>query len=1141
MRRLRNLLGGLLLVAAIVATGSSALARNAAAPGGTGAEPSSPVLRPLATAVAADPPPAALRPLATTVVADPPPNDDFANATPISGDSGSASGTNVAATLEAGEPTQIQVGDAMPSPIGKTVWWKWTAPADGNYVFDTFGSGVQDTVLAVYSGSSLATLTLVGSGDDADGVRQSRASFDAQGGVVYYVQVGSYDGGEEDAIALNWKVNPVANDGFAHPSTITGISGSLSSSNVGATLDINEPGASATLNESVWYTWTAPADGEVVFMLTSAASRGWLSVYTGSDITSLDQLGNEFGGSLETVVITAAPGTTYRIQVGTANGVAPSSFVLQWALQALAPDPPTLTAATPGNGTVGLSWSPPAQNGGTSVTGYKVYRGLAQGGETLLTTLGNVTSFNDTTVTNGTTYWYEVAAVNAVGEGNPSNELSATPATIPGAPSLSLAGGAGSGSGVNLSWTPPTSNGGAAITAYKLYRGTSAGAETLYKTLGPVTDYQDVGASDGTTYFYKVSAVNSAGEGPRSNERSATPTAPATAPGAPTLAPATPGNSSVTLAWTPPASDGGSTITTYKIYRSTSSGGETLLDTVGTVTGYSDTTAVNGTTYFYEVSAVNPVGEGARSNERSATPSPPATVPGQPGITRAAPGTNTVTLEWITPGSGGSPITGFKIYRGTTANGETLLTTTGVVDSYTDATVASGQAYFYEVSAVNAVGEGVRSDEHPVTTLPVAPALDSAVAGDTSVALTWSAPTPSGGAPLTNYKLYRTPAGGSEALLATIDPTVTSYTDQAVVNGTTYTYTVSAVNVGGEGPKSAARSATPATVPHAPSLDSATAGNTTVTLSWSPPVTNGGAAITNYRIYRAAGTGSIALVATVGNVTSYTDVVSNRDVYDYRVTAVNAMGEGPGSVFVTAVPTAALYGAPDWWSGDCDAGAWNVKAAALGWAGAGAHRTGAMYLGIPVCGPSPASDGAPTVPWSGPGAAIPEWSSAEYAFRFMEQVYGVTPYAASAGDVVRDYTSAAGGGLQVVANGTAGSAPEPGDVISFDSASGGFVGVVAWSQVDGSGNGELRLIAQNDTTGGWRRLSVSGWVVQPFGGNTPYGWLHDPGERGGGNVLPKSGTGRPPTDPPAETVPRPDIPSFTPPTGSRVPPPPPPG
>ncbi len=71
-----------------------------------------------------------------------------------------------------------------------------------------------------------------------------------------------------------------------------------------------------------------------------------------------------------------------------------------------------------------MQWSAPAWDGGSAVTGYNVYRGTSSGGETLLTQVGNVTSYTDSTATNGTTYFYKVSAVNSVGEGPLSSELS---------------------------------------------------------------------------------------------------------------------------------------------------------------------------------------------------------------------------------------------------------------------------------------------------------------------------------------------------------------------------------------------------------------------------------------------------------------------------------------------------------------------------------------------------------------------------------------------------------------------------------------------------------------------------------------------------------------------------------------------
>src|SRR6266550_2109187 len=171
------------------------------------------------------------------------------------------------------------------------------------------------------------------------------------------------------------------------------------------------------------------------------------------------------------------------------------------------------------------------------------------------------------------------------------------------------------------------------------------------------------------------------------------PPPPNSPPSAPQNLAATGGHAQVTLTWQTPASDGGSPITNYKIYRGGAPSTETLLTTVGAVTSYTDTAVTNGVTYYYQVSAVNNAGEGPKSNEASATPNappPPPSPPSAPQNLVATAGNAQVGLTWQAPASnGGSPITNYRIYRGTSSNGETLLASIGNVPTYTDTTVTN--------------------------------------------------------------------------------------------------------------------------------------------------------------------------------------------------------------------------------------------------------------------------------------------------------------------------------------------------------------------------------------------------------------------------------------------------------------------
>ncbi len=190
---------------------------------------------------------------------------------------------------------------------------------------------------------------------------------------------------------------------------------------------------------------------------------------------------------------------------------------LDFALRSSAPQGLTATA---GPAKVTLAWSTPSSNGGSSIAGYKVYRGSVPSGEALLITVGNQTSYNDVAVAPRTSYYYKVTAYNTVGESIFSNEASATTTPAPSSPRNLVAQG-GSGQ-ITLTWNVPSSNGGSPITGYTIYRGSTSSSETLLSNTGNQTVYSDTSLNAGQTYYYEVTAVSAAGTGSFSNEATAT-------------------------------------------------------------------------------------------------------------------------------------------------------------------------------------------------------------------------------------------------------------------------------------------------------------------------------------------------------------------------------------------------------------------------------------------------------------------------------------------------------------------------------------------------------------------------------------------------------------------------------------------
>ncbi|WP_379159665.1 cadherin-like beta sandwich domain-containing protein [Paenibacillus sp. sgz5001063] len=196
---------------------------------------------------------------------------------------------------------------------------------------------------------------------------------------------------------------------------------------------------------------------------------------------------------------------------------------------------------------------------------------------------------------------------------------------------------------------------------------------------------------------------------------------------------------------------------------------------------------------------------------------------------------------------------------------------------------------------------------HPVFTIAVKdttpPVLAAPTAGDAAVTLAWS---PVSGA--TGYKVFASTVPGTYGTaLATLGAAADSYTAAGLTNGTTYSFVVKAVNGGGDSEASAEVSATPRTVPSAPVILGATAGDGQATINFTPPADNGGSAITSYEITASPG-GSI----TTGTASPITITgLANGTAYTFTVTAINGAGKSAKSASSSPItPIAHTSGTP---------------------------------------------------------------------------------------------------------------------------------------------------------------------------------------------------------------------------------------
>jgi 6-phosphogluconolactonase (cycloisomerase 2 family)/alpha-tubulin suppressor-like RCC1 family protein/fibronectin type 3 domain-containing protein len=398
----------------------------------------------------------------------------------------------------------------------------------------------------------------------------SYTHYGVNGGTVYYYRVAATDGAGSSSASAEISVETA----LAAPKGVT---------------------ATAT-NGQITVSWTA-ATGATGYNLYYGTEPG----VTTASLTKV--VGAPSGSAIAGLV----NGTRYYLAVTAVNGSDESPLSAEVSVLPLAlPAAPTTVSATAGIGQITVNWLPVS-----GASSYNIYYSTTSGTGTGGIVVNNA-AFGTTisSLTNGTTYYFIVTAVNAPGEGSPSAEVFATVVGVPAAPSgVGASGGDGR---VTVNWQPVNY-----ATSYNIYYGTSSGVTPTSGT--KITGATITGLTNGTPYYFIVTAVNAAGESMASGAISATPNLPPV-PAAPTGVNAVAGSEKVTISWTAVSS-----ATLYNIYYGTSSGVTTATGTM--VAGVASGTAVSGltggTAYYFIVTAVNTGGESPASGEVSATPTIP--------------------------------------------------------------------------------------------------------------------------------------------------------------------------------------------------------------------------------------------------------------------------------------------------------------------------------------------------------------------------------------------------------------------------------------------------------------------------------------------------------------------------------------
>jgi len=550
------------------------------------------------------------------------------------------------------------------------------------------------------------------------------------------------------------------------------------------------------LEEAVALTWVAPAS------TGSSAITDYVIQYTSNNGVTWTTFPHAASTATSITVTGLVNGTGYRFRVAAVNTVGQGEYSLPSGVitpNALPPAAPTNVVAVGGEASAVVSWQAPTNIGTAPLTDYSIQYS-SNGGVTWTTfpdAVSTATSATVTGLTDGTSYIFRVAAWNKNGA-SPWSAPSApvTPNTLPPAAPTNVVAVRGN-TLVNVTWLAPTNVGTSPLTDYTIQFSSNGGVTwtTFPDAVSTGTSTTVTGLTNGTSYIFRIAALNKNGASPWS-----APSAPVI-PAGPAFPPAitslTAGNLVLNVAWTTPNGNG-LPITGYVVQYQT--GVSTVQLNVGVVNALAINAVVNGLPYTVRVAAVTGVGTGSFSAWAGpVTPLGPAAAP--TGVTLLARNT-AVDVSWIAPtNTGGAPITDYIVrFRLSTSVVWSSVTVGSAATARQVTGLINGSAYVFQVAAVTSFGTGAFSAiVGPVTPRPLASAptrLTGTRVSPGVVSLVWTAPTSTGGLPISDYVIQYSTNNGTTWIMVADGVSTVARSTVSVPTGASYVFRVAAITGG---------------------------------------------------------------------------------------------------------------------------------------------------------------------------------------------------------------------------------------------------------------------------------------------------------------------------------------------------------